>query len=110
MVIPNPKGILVGYDRGSRRQLRGGYPRRRWSMAVIIPDEILQAARMTPEEMKQEIAVLLFQKEKLTLEQASRLAAMGRLDFQHLLASRQIPLHYGLADFEGDLRTLRDMP
>ena len=79
-------------------------------MAVIIPDEILQAARMTPEEMKQEIAVLLFQKEKLTLEQASRLATMGRLEFQHLLASRQIPLHYGLADFEEDIKTLRGTP
>ncbi|MGA9380572.1 MAG: UPF0175 family protein, partial [Phormidium sp.] len=35
-------------------------------MSVIIPDEILQATRMSEEELKQEIAILLFQKEKLT--------------------------------------------
>lgn len=78
-------------------------------MNVIIPDDILQAARMTPEELKQEIAVLLFQKEKITLEQASRLAGMSRLRFQHLLASRQIPVHYDVADFEEDLKTMQSL-
>lgn len=75
-------------------------------MGVIIPDEILQATRMTAEELRQEIAVLLFQKDKLTLALASRLAGMSRLQFQHLLASRQIPVHYDVAEFEEDLKTL----
>ncbi len=39
-------------------------------MSIIIPDEILTTTRMTEVEMKQEIAVMLFQKEKLTLAQA----------------------------------------
>ena len=78
-------------------------------MGLIIPDEILQAARMTPEELKQEIAIFLFHKGKLTLGQASRLAGMSRLRFQHLLASREIPLHYDIADFEEDLKTLREL-
>ncbi len=77
-------------------------------MGVIVPDEILQTAGMTEEELKQEIAVLLFQKEKLTLAQASRLAGMSRLQFQHLLASRQIPVHYDVAELDEDLRTLKD--
>jgi len=75
-------------------------------MSIIIPDDILQSTRMTEEELRQEIAVLLFQKEKLTLAQASRLAGMNMLQFQHLLASRQIPLHYDIAEFEEDLKTL----
>jgi predicted HTH domain antitoxin len=81
-------------------------------MSVIIPDEILHAARMTEAELKQEIALFLFEKNKLTLAQASRLAEMSRLQFQHLLASRQIPIHYDEAEFEEDLRTLheRDTP
>ena len=36
-------------------------------MAVLLPDDVLQATRMTAEELKQEFAVLLFRKEKLTL-------------------------------------------
>lgn len=78
-------------------------------MSVVIPDDVLQAARMTEEEFRQEIAVLLFEKEKLTLAQAGRLAGMNRLQFQHLLASREIPVHYDRADFEEDLRALREL-
>ena len=78
-------------------------------MSVIIPDDIVHATRMTEEELKQEIAIFLFQKNKLTLAQASRLAALSRLQFQHLLASRHIPVHYDVAEFEEDLRTLHEM-
>ena len=78
-------------------------------MSLVISDEILQATRMSVAELRREFAVLLFQKEKLTLGQASRLAEMSRLQFQHLLASRQIPVHYDVADFENDLKTLREL-
>lgn len=78
-------------------------------MAVTIPDEIVRASRMTEAELKQEIAVLLYERERLTLAQAARLASMTRLQFQHLLASRQIPVHFDVADFEADLETLREL-
>jgi predicted HTH domain antitoxin len=78
-------------------------------MSVLIPDEVLQASRLSERELKAEIAVMLFEKEKLTLGQASRLAAMDRLEFQHLLASRRIPVHYDVADFEQDIETLREL-
>ena len=78
-------------------------------MGVLIPDDILQAAHMTEAELTQEIAVLLFQREKLTLGQASRLAGINRLQFQHLLASRDIPVHYDRIDFEEDLKTLEGL-
>jgi predicted HTH domain antitoxin len=78
-------------------------------MSLVIPDEVLHAAGMSAAEFMQEVAVLLFQKEKLSLAQASRLAGVTRLQFQHLLASRRIPLHYDVADFEADLATLKEM-
>jgi predicted HTH domain antitoxin len=61
---------------------------------------------MSEDELMQEIAVMLFQKEKPNLEQAAHLAKMSQLQFQHLLASRQILVHYDIAEFEDDLRTL----
>ena len=78
-------------------------------MGVVIPDQVLESASMTADELRQEIAVLLFQKEKLTLAQASELAGMHRLQFQFLLASRQIPVHYDVADFEEDMKTLKKL-
>ena len=79
-------------------------------MSLIVPEDIVLATRMSEEELRQEIAVMLFQKEKLTLAHASRLAGMNRLHFQHLLASRRIPVHYGDSDFEEDLQTLKEPP
>jgi predicted HTH domain antitoxin len=76
---------------------------------VVIPDSVVKATRMSPEELLREIAVLLFQREKLTLGQAAELAKMNQREFRHLLASRQIPLHYGVEDFEEDLRTLEEL-
>ena len=61
---------------------------------------------MSESELRQEIAILLFQREKLTLGQASQPAKMSQLQFQHLLASRQIPVHYDVAELEEDLKTL----
>ena len=78
-------------------------------MSVIILDEILETTRMSKNELLQEIAVMLFQKDKLTLGQASRMSGISQLQFQYLLASRQIPLHYDVDDFEADLITLRAM-
>ena len=78
-------------------------------MSIVIPDEIIQATRLTAAELQQELAVALFQREKLTLGQASRLAGMNQWQFQQLLGSRDIPVHYGVADFEADLRTLEDL-
>ncbi len=78
-------------------------------MSLVIPEEILTTTRMSEAEMRQEIAIMLFQKEKLTLGQASRFAGVHRIAFQHLLASRQIPVHYDVEDFEQDIKNLSEM-
>lgn len=54
--------------------------------------------KKTSWKLKQEIAVMLFQNYKLTLGQASKLADMSQYQFQHLLASGKIPIHYGIED------------
>jgi predicted HTH domain antitoxin len=76
-------------------------------MPVTISDEVLMAAHISDPELKRELALTLFQQERLTLAQASRLAEVGQLAFQALLAERQIPIHYRVEEFREDLRTLR---
>jgi predicted HTH domain antitoxin len=43
---------------------------------------------------------------KLSLGKARELGRLGILEFQHLLASRRIPVHYDLAEYEEDMATL----
>ncbi|MBI4873696.1 MAG: UPF0175 family protein [Acidobacteria bacterium] len=79
-------------------------------MPVTLPDDLLQAARLTEEELKTELAIALFERERLTLGQAAILAELPQLDFQRLLASRRIPLHYGLEAMEQDLLRAKRQP
>lgn len=78
-------------------------------MGVLIPDEVLEAAGMTEAELQQELAVMLYERGKLSLGRASRLAGMGRIEFQQLLSGRQIPMQYDVADLEADMETLRSL-
>lgn len=78
-------------------------------MVLSIPTEYVQATRLTAQEMLLEIAVMFFQKEKLTLGQAARLAKLPQYKFQWLLAGRDIPIHYGIEEYEEDLQTLRTL-
>ena len=76
-------------------------------MSVTFSEEVLKQAHMTNEELAVEMAVHLFEIEKLTFWQAARMAGMNHWDFQQLLGSRQIPLHYGVEEFEKDVQTLK---
>jgi predicted HTH domain antitoxin len=61
---------------------------------------------MSESELLTEIAILLFEQERFTLGQASRFTKMSQLQFQRLLASRQIPLHYDIAELREDVKSL----
>lgn len=76
-------------------------------MSLVIPDDILRAANMSAVELRREIALLLFQRDKLTLGQASEFAGMSQLEFQRLLANHHIAVHYDVQEFTSDLDTLR---
>lgn len=79
-------------------------------MSVIISDEILQASGLTPSQLRQEIALHLFETGHLTLGYASQLAEMPPDAFRQLLKQRHIPLYsYDVEDFELDLKNLREL-
>ena len=78
-------------------------------MAVVVPDEVLTASGLSEDEMRLELSLLLFEQERLTLGQASRLAEIPQPDFMRALAERGLTLHYGVEEFEQDLRTLTEL-
>jgi predicted HTH domain antitoxin len=73
-------------------------------MTLTLPDDLVQSTRLTKAELQTEFAIALFQRERLTLGQAAQLADLPQLDFQRLLASREIPIHYGVEAMEQDLQ------
>jgi predicted HTH domain antitoxin len=77
-------------------------------MSLVVSEEILRASGLSEPELLLEIVVMLFQQEKLTLAKASRLVGMDQIQFQRLLASREIPIHYDVAEFREDLKSLQE--
>src|SRR5438552_4608522 len=80
------------------------------AMPVTLPDDLLRSTKLTEAELKAELALALFQRERLTLGQAAILADLPQLDFQRLLATRQIPLHYGVEEMDQDLERAKRLP
>jgi predicted HTH domain antitoxin len=78
-------------------------------VSVEIPREILNATHMTPEELRQELAIHLFEQGKLSFGKAREMAGMNVWDFQQTLGARGISVHYDLQDYEEDLAALEGL-
>ena len=77
-------------------------------MSLTISDEILNSSQMTASELLVEIAVMLFLQERVSLGKASKIAEMNYVEFQQLLAQRNISIHYDVEEFEEDIKTLQE--
>lgn len=78
-------------------------------MNITIPDEILESAQMSTDDIKVELAILLYKQKKISIGQASHLAGMHLIQFQKEMANRGICINYDVEDFENDLISLREM-
>lgn len=75
-------------------------------MILEIPNQVMEKIHMTPEQLKIELAVYLYEKKKMTMGQAKRLAGLGQIAFQKELAKRDVYIHYDESDFLKDMENL----
>jgi predicted HTH domain antitoxin len=78
-------------------------------MSVVIPDDILLASQMTEDELKLEIALLLYKQQKISSGKVRSWTGLTVIEFQHELAKRGLCLNYNVEEFEEDVRTLDSM-
>ncbi|MEN0002585.1 MAG: UPF0175 family protein [Bacteroidota bacterium] len=76
-------------------------------MDLIIKEEMLKAAAMSPEELLVEIAVHLYDIGRLSIGQAKNLVNMDHIAFQKELAKRDIYIKYDIDDLNTDLKNLK---
>ena len=72
-------------------------------MSLVISDQILQASGMSEAEFMLEVAIMLFDLEKISIGQASQIAVMNQSEFQKILAQRGISSNYKIAATSEDL-------
>jgi predicted HTH domain antitoxin len=76
-------------------------------MSVVIPDHILQSTKMTEDELKLEIAIMLYQQEKISSGKVRAWIGLTVIEFQHELAKRGLYINYDVEDFQSDVKTLK---
>lgn len=76
---------------------------------LVISGNILEELRISPSELKIDLAVYLYDMERLTMGQAKKLAGLTQIDFQKEMSKRDVCIKYDIEDFEQDLLTLKSM-
>ncbi len=76
-------------------------------VSIQVPREILHATRMTPEDLRLELALHLFQQGKLSFGKAREMTGMSVETFQQLLGSRGISVHYDLQEYAEDRNIIK---
>lgn len=75
-------------------------------MIITIPDERIKAAQISASELLLDIAVYLYDKERLSLGQARKLAGLDIVSFQRALAERDVFIKYNLDDLNRDIQNM----
>lgn len=76
---------------------------------ILIEDSILEAANMSEQELKTELAIMLYRKNRLTYAQAKELSELSRIEFDDKLAEAGVPSDYTVEDLHADLKTLEEL-
>jgi predicted HTH domain antitoxin len=78
-------------------------------MSIVIPQDILEAAKTTEEELKIELALLLYKQNKISSGKVRNWLGLSVLEFQHELAKRDLYLNYDVEDLKQDVETLKSL-
>ncbi len=76
-------------------------------MPMIIDDQLLEAAGLTEQDARIEVACRMYDAEKLTMLQAMRWSGLRRVDFECALIDRGLPVYkVTRQDLDDDMATL----
>ena len=71
----------------------------------VLESDILEAAHISKEEVKIELAILLYRKQRLSYAQARALSGLSRIEFDDLLFAYSVPADFTVEDLYQDLQT-----
>ena len=78
-------------------------------MNLVIPDDILIASEMSEADLKLELAIVLYKRERISAGKACEWLGVNLIEFRRELGKRGISINYDVEDFQADLETLRSL-
>jgi len=109
ITVPRRKELCFLLKLLNLEALKNSMTKKSSTISIEIPREVIHITRMTPQELRRELAIYLFQQGKLSFGKAREMINMNVWEFQQILGSRGIPVHYDVEDYEEDLATLKEL-
>jgi predicted HTH domain antitoxin len=78
-------------------------------MTLTIPDDILGQIHISSTDLRVEIAVYLYEKQRLSIGKARKLAGLNLIQFQKELSKRDIYLHLDVTEIDKELQNLNQL-
>ena len=75
-------------------------------MIIEISDEVLSLSA-TSKDLLTEIALHLFEKEKISLGKAADIVGISKIEMQQLIGSKGIAMHYDMDMVKNDMDTIK---
>ena len=79
-------------------------------MVLELPEDWLLRKDYSEKDFRIDAAVLLYQRQIISLARAARWCQLTRLGFQKELGKRNVAINFTVEDFKTDLETLKSMP
>ncbi|MBU1290819.1 UPF0175 family protein [bacterium] len=80
---------------------------------IEIPEKVVRTLGLRESEisemLKKELSAYFFERNLLSFGQARQFAGLSVWDFLGFLRERKIPLHYDLAEYDEDLKTIMEL-
>ena len=76
---------------------------------LVISGRTLEELQLTPADLLIDLAVYLYDKERLSMGQAKKLACLTQVAFQREMADRGVLIKYDLTDLKQDLDALEQL-
>jgi predicted HTH domain antitoxin len=71
--------------------------------------ELSELTHLSEAELRQALALALYEERKLSLGRAARLADLSQWDFLSLLAQKGVTIDYSLDDLKDDIKTIAEL-
>jgi len=76
---------------------------------IEIPEIIFKATGLSENQILHMLSLTLYDKEKLSIGYASKLANLSQAEFIDLMADHGVELKYNIADLHNDIDNLKDI-
>jgi predicted HTH domain antitoxin len=83
------------------------------AISVDFPRDLIHILKVRdrelPRVLREMVAVELYKDGRISLGKAAEIAGVSKWEMFEILASKKIPLRYGVDDLKEDLKTLREL-